>query len=923
MAAQRSQVFRGRASERDKLGRLLDNVRAGESAALVVRGEAGIGKTALLDDCVRKASGFRVVRIAGAESEMELPFAGLHQLCAPMLDHLDALPDPQQNALRVAFGLTSGDVPDRFLVSLASLSLLAEVALTRPLLCVVDDAQWLDAASGQVFGFVARRILAESVLMLFGLREPSEDRQLVGLPELMLRGLTDEDARAVLRAVTSGRVDADVRNRIVAETRGNPLALMELPRGMTAAELAGGFSVPHSADLSGQLEEHFLRRLEVLPEATQRLLLVASADPTGDVALLSRAARTLGIERELAAAIDAEELVAVGAHVWFRHPLVRSALYSGASADERRAVHVALAAAMDPLTDPDRRAWHRALAAPGPDEEVALELEQSAGRAHSRGGLAAAAAFLQRSVALTRDPERRADRALAAAQAQVQAGAFDEALRLLGAAEIDAQTELQRARVDLMRGKIASAAGPITEASAQLLTAAGRLEPLDVSLARETYLDAWGAAFFTGQLGGSDQLREVSEAARSAPAPSDPPRLSDLLLDGLSLLVTEGRASATPTLRQAVRVFPREELSVEKGLLWGGLAAAAAGTIWDFESMDAVLSRQTELARTAGAVAPLCFTLTGDAFLAAWRGDLATAAALAAEVNYLADATGIQQVPNGAGLLAALAGDEPRSSTDIEAAIELATARGEGYAVQVGLWANAVLCNGLARYEQALSSSLQASEQTPELYLAAWALPELTEAAVRTGNDALAVDALKRLAESTEQSETDWGRGIFARSKALISDGETAEEHYQEAIECLGRTALRPEHARAYLLYGEWLRRQRRRMDARDQLRRAHDMFEEIGMLAFAQRALYELRATGETVRKRREDTRDDLTPQEEQIARLALEGKTNPEIGAQLFLSPRTVEWHLRKVFAKLGIASRRGLRDALHTRAVNASRN
>ena len=502
----------------------------------------------------------------------------------------------------------------------------------------------------------------------------------------MLRGLADDDARALLVATTPGRVDARVRDRIVAETRGNPLALLELPKGMTAAELAGGFPVPHPRDLPGQLEEHFLRRLEEFPEATQRLMLVAAADPTGDVALLWRAAQTLGIGREAAVAADAEATRrdrgdrCAFAIPWFARRSIRERL--------RRTAGLCIwpwPRAMDPRTDPDRRAWHRALAAAEPDEAVASELERSAGRAQSRGGLAAAAAFMQRSVALTADPQQRADRALAAAQAQVQAGAFDEALRMLGAAEIDAQDDLQRALVDLLRGQIASIAGPITEASAQLLIAARRLEPFDVGLARETYLDAWGAAFFTGQLGGSGQLREVSEAARAGPASPDPPRLPDLLLDGLSLLVTEGRAAATPILHQAVRAFPTEELSVERGLLWGGLAAIAAGALWDFDSMRAVMSRQTELARSAGALAPLCFTLVGDAYVATWCGDLAMAAALAAELNDLAEATGIYQVPSGAALLAAFAGDEPRSSTVIEAAIELATARGEGYAAQVGI----------------------------------------------------------------------------------------------------------------------------------------------------------------------------------------------------------------------------------------------
>jgi DNA-binding CsgD family transcriptional regulator len=919
MAAQSSPVFRGRAAERDLLSGLLEEVRGGASAAVVVRGGAGIGKTALLDECVGRASGVRVVRIAGVQSEMELPFAGLHQLCIPMLHAVERLPDPQQSALRVALGLISGDAPDRFLVALATLSLLAEVARERPLVCVVDDAQWLDAASGQVFGFVARRIRAESVLMLLAVREPTEDRHLVGVAELVLSGLGDSDARALLAAGTHGRVNVHVSDRIVAEARGNPLALLELPRGMTAVELAGGFPVPRLGDLPGQLEQRFLTRLEALPVGTQQLMLVAAADPTGDVGLLWRAARRLGIEREAAAALDAEDLVEIGVGVQFRHPLVRSAIYSGASAEARRAVHVALAAAMDPQTDPDRRAWHRALAAAGPDERVAGELERSASRAQARGGLAAAAAFLQRSVALTEDPQLRADRALAAAQAHVHAGAIDEALRLLAAAELDAYTELQAARIDLLRGQIASAAGPIAEAPALLLKAARRLEPYDNSLARDTYLDAWAAALFAGQ---TEQLHEVSLAARAAPPAPDPQRLSDLLLDGLSLLVSEGRAAAISALRKAVDAFPTEPLSVEKGLRWGSLAGLAAGTLWDFDSMHAVTLRQSELARSANALTPLCFTLTRDVFVLAWRGELATASALAAEADALTDAIGVRLAPIGPVLMEAVRGEEHHSSAFIEAMIDLATARGEGMAAQFGLWAGAILSNGLARYEQALSRSRQAADG-PLPHIRDWALPELIEAAARTSNDALAADALERLADSVNASETDWGRGVLARCQALVSDGEIAEARYREAIECLSRTALRPELARSHLLYGEWLRRQNRRTDARDQLHRAHDMFTEIGMLAFGQRALRELLATGETVRKRRDDTRDDLTAQEELIARLAVEGRTNPEIGAQLYLSPRTVEWHLRKVFAKLGVTSRRGLRDALPVRAVIASRN
>jgi DNA-binding CsgD family transcriptional regulator len=913
MALRRAPLLQDRDAERDQLRQLLDTARAGESAALVVRGEAGIGKTALLDHVAQQASGFDVARIAGTQSEMELPFAGLHQLCAPMLDQLDALPEPQRDALRVTFGLTSGHVPDRFLVGLVTLSLLSEVALKRPLLCIVDDAQWLDAASGQVLGFVARRILAESVLLFFGFREPSADHHLLGLPDLTLQPLTDEDARALLAATVPGRVDTHVRDRVVAETRGNPLALLELPRGMTAAELAGGFAVATARDLPTQLEQHFSRRLGSLPPASRRLLLLATAEPSGDVSVLWRAARTLGIERDAAVALEDEQLLEIGRHVRFRHPLVRSAIYSGATPADRREAHVALAGAIDPQTDPDRRAWHRALAAAGPDEEVASELEQSARRAQARGGLAAAAAFLERSVALTQDAGRRADRALAAAGTHVQAGAFDAAVQLLATAEIDARNDLQRARIELVRGQMTFAIGSSSEASVQLHGAAKRLEPLDVNLARETYLDAWGAAMYAGP-SGLNQLREVSEAARAVAASSDPPRLPDLLLDGFTLLIAEGLMAAAPTLRQAVLRFPSEELSVDKGLQWGALAGGAALLLWDFESVQATYRRQSELARSAGALAPLCFTLVGEAYAMTWRGDLSTAAALAAEADALAETIGFRLPSYGVLYLEALKGDEPRSSTFIQAAIDLATAQGDDFLVELGCWNAAILSNGLGRYELALTQARQASHVS--ILTLSWVLAELIEAAARTGDDALATDSLERLAERIHATEADWGRGIFSRCQALVSDDETAEEHYREAIDCLARTQLRPDIARAYLLYGEWLRRQNRRIDAREQLRTAHAMFTDIGMLAFAERARRELQATGETVRKRQEETRNDLTPQEEQIAHLAREGRTNPEIGAQLFISARTVEWHLRKIFAKLGIASRRGLRDALPAR-------
>jgi DNA-binding CsgD family transcriptional regulator len=895
------------------LDRLLEGIRAGESATLVVRGEAGIGKTALLDHFAEQASGLRLARFAGIESEIELPFAGLQQLCAPMFAEVDGLPDPQQQALRVAFGLRSGDVPDRLLVALATLSLLAEVAQKQPLLCIVDDAQWLDEASSQIFGFVARRLLAESVMMVLAVREPAATHHLDGLPTLRLNGLTDPDARALLVAATPGRIDVQVRDRIVAETRGNPLALLELPKGMTAAELAGGFPVPRTRDLPGQLEEHYLKRFEALPDATQRLILIAAIDPTGDVGLLWRAAQTLGIERNAAGGLEAGGLIEIGTRVQFRHPLVRSAIYTAASSQELRTAHLAVVAAMDPQTEPDRRAWHRALAATGADEEIASELEQSASRAQSRGGLASAAAFFERSVVLTRDPQRRADRALAAAQAQLHAGEFDKALGLLVTAEAGPLDEAQGAQVDLLRGQIAFAAGTGSDAPSLLLNAARRLEPLDVDLARETYLNAWAAAMFAADLVDTGDLREVSRAARAAPAPAHPPRAVDLLLDGLALMVTDGLAVAAPALRQVEAAFAGTDTPVEERLRWAWLANMASEYLWDADGWLAITTGSVQLGRDIGALYQLPISLQAQAVVVMWCGDFPAAAALIAEARLVCEATGTLMAPFAAMFLAALRGRDADAGQLIESVLAEAMTGGQGTAVTWARWMTGILCNGLARYADAEAATRQASQGMPEIIVLSWALPELIEAAARTGNIELATSAMDQLTEATQPGGTDWGLGVEARCRALVSHGQAAEGLYREAIERLGRTRLRPELARAHLLYGEWLRGQNRRNDARVQLRTAYDIFNEIGMLAFAERTRHELHATGETVRKRRDATRNDLTPQEEQIARLARGGRTNPEIGAQLFISARTVEWHLRKVFAKLGITSRRELRDAL----------
>jgi DNA-binding CsgD family transcriptional regulator len=901
-----------RHSECEVLDRLLDAIRRGESRVLVMRGDAGVGKTALLEYAVERASGCRVARAAGVQSEMELPFAGLQQLCAPMLDRLGRLPAPQRDALRTAFGLSADEPPDRFLVSLAALSLLAEIAEERPLVCMIDDAQWLDRASAQALAFVARRLLAESIALVFAVRASSEEQELLSLPELTVDGLRNGDARALLGSVIRGPLDERVRDRIVAETRGNPLALLELPRGLTAAELAGGFGLPDAPALPGRIEDSFRGRLAPLPDVTRLLLLVAAAEPVGDPVLVWRAAARLGIGVEAAARAETAGLCEFGARVRFRHPLVRSAVYRAASPEERRTVHRALAEATDPDVDPDRRAWHRAHATAGLDEDVAADLERSAGRAQARGGLAAAAAFLEQAATLTPSPVRRGERALAAAQAKHQAGAPDAALALVATAQAGPLDELQRARVDLLQAQIAFAVNRGNDAPPLLLTAAKRLEPLDVGLARETYLDALSAASFGGRLATGGGLREAARAARRAPASSQPPRAADLLLDGLSLLFTEGYPAGAPVVKRALTAFRSEDMSPEHGLRWLWLASRAAVDLWDDEAWDVLATRHVRLARDAGALTVLPIALISRIAVHLNAGELAAAAALNDEAEAVTDATGSHLAPYGALALAAWRGREADALELIETNVKGVVARGEGQGLALIDWTTAVLYNGLGRYEDALAPAQQAGEHRVELPFA-WGLAELIEAATRSGMSGRAADALERLSETTRASGSDWALGIEARSRALLSDGETAERLYREAIDRLGRTRVRVALARAHLLYGEWLRRERRRLDARKQLRTAHGLLSAMGMDAFAERAARELLATGETARKRTVETLDELTAQEAQIARLAGDGHTNPEIGAQLFISPRTVEWHLRNVFTKLGVSSRRELRKVL----------
>lgn len=907
----------GRHHERAELNQLVDAVgRAGESRALVLHGEAGVGKTALLDYLAGHSAGCRVARAAGVQSEMQLAFAGLHQLCAPMLHRLEVLPPPQRGALRTAFGLTAGPAPDRLLLGLAVLSLLSHVAEEQPLVCLVDDQQWLDHASAQVLAFVARRLGAESVGLVFAARVPGGE--LDGLPELLVRALPEGDARELLDAVLTGPIDRRVRDQIVAETRGNPLALLELPRGLTVAELAGGFGLP-SVSLAGTIEENFRRRVGALPPRSRLLLLLAAADPTGDPALVFRAAVRLGIGADTSvtegqSGIDADALAAAAdaglaefhTRVRFRHPLARSAAYQSATAEERRSAHRALAEATDQRLDPDRRAWHRAQAATGPDEEVADELERSAGRARGRGGLGAAAAFLKQAATLTLDPEHRAERALAAAQAKIQAGAFEVARDLLAMAESGPVSELRRARGDMMRAQLAYVTNRGSDAPPLLLKAARRLESVDGGLSRATYLDALSAAIFAGHLAGpGGQVTEVARAAAAAPS-AHRPCARDLLLEGLVAQHIDGYAAGVPILRNALRDFG-VAMSDEEELHWLWLASVAAMRVWDDDRWDALTARHVQLARETGMLSELPLALISRASMLLFAGDLAGAASLAEEARIAEEATGANLAPYGTLGLAALRGDHARTSALIDATVENMTKRGQGIGVTFAEWANAVLNNGLGRHHDALAASATDRASTDAPGTSFWPSVELVEAAARSGAIDIATNAHRRLTEMTSASGTNWALGTQVRSQALLCEGERAEQLYRESIARLAQTRIRADLARAHLLYGEWLRRERRRGEAREQLRIAHSMLETMGMAAFAERAGRELRATGETARKRADAVRHErLTAQEAQIARLARDGLSNPEIGTRLFISAHTVQYHLRKVFAKLGINSR-----------------
>nr|WP_167215840.1 helix-turn-helix transcriptional regulator [Kribbella shirazensis] len=915
--------LRGRRDECEKLERLVASARLGGHGVVVLRGAPGIGKSALLEYVAAVAADCRTLHVTGVESQMELAFAGLHEFCEPLLPMLDRLPAPQADALATAFGLRAGTPPDQFLVGLATSTLLSESAGERPLVCMIDDAQWLDHASARTLAFLARRLTSQAgvkaVALVVTIRAGETAEIWDGLPVVVLKGLRTPDAQAMLDSAVRGRIDARVRERILAEAHGNPLALLELPRWFSAAELSFGPALGSTVgrrSLTSRMEEGFLRRLELLPHESRLLLVIAAAEPLGDVRLLWRAAQSMGISVDAARPAETAGLIELRETVRFRHPLVRSVAYRSADVRERQAAHRALAAATDPLADPDRQAWHRASAATGPDEAVAAQLERSADRALAQGGLAAAAAFLERAAVLTPDAGDRVHRRLNAVQAMMHAGTLEAASRLLAVTEHGPLDDLQRARADVLRAQIGLTSGQGGAALPLLVNAARRLEVLDVELAMDSYVDAFTATWFAGHLATDPGARAVALMVRDVPEPSRP-RRGDDLLRALAVLFGDGYQTAVPMLRSAIQAFDRDDIPVQEAVRFLWLATVVAIDLRDSQAWDRLASLHLQIARDSGAVSALPLALHSRIFVDLFSGDLPAAAALVQEAEAATDLAESRMTPYGAIGLAAFEGKTERATAFLAAARRDAAARGEGLGVSLIHWANAVLSNSHRHYPAALESARAAATHPEEMVVRSWSLAELVEAAARTGDSNTAAGAAEQLAESARASGTDWALGVAARSEAQL-DGPRTEDLYREAVDRLARTNLRVETARTRLLFGEWLRRAGRRLESRVHLRSAHDALAAMGMEAFADRARRELGATGEIVHRQTGELQQELTAQELHIARLAADGLTNAEIASELYISPRTVEWHLRKVFTKLGVTARRQLTGALRGMSV-----
>jgi DNA-binding CsgD family transcriptional regulator len=906
----------GRPVERERLVSLLGYAAQGLSAVLVVEGEAGVGKTVLLDDLVATAAsrGVSTFRLVGLEPETPLGYAALHRLLQPFRSDIERLPEPQRDALRSALGLIGSSPPDRFLVGLGVLTLLADAASAAPLLVVIDDANWLDQESLVVLGFAARRLHAEGVVMVFAVRAPSGlPAELFGLPEMVVGGLAEDASLALLAALTEAGVARHVGARLAVELRGNPLALVEVVRELSPGQMAGGESLPDPLPVGAALQGVFDRRVARLAPSSRVLLALAAAEPTAPPSQLWRASARLGIDPDAAAFDVGDVLEVTGDAIVFRHPLARAAAYRATPAGLRRQVHQTWAAVADEGTGRDRVAWHLANAAASPDDGVAARLEEAAEQVRARGGYAATATFLSRAADLSVDPVLKARRYVAAASAELTAGAPQRAAALLDQAERGALAEADRLRAERLQADLAYAMGGTP--TDQFLAAGRSSMPIDPAFGRETVLRALEFAIYAGRNVFAPAASTARQILAGAPIATPPLTSVDGLLYGL--LERDRSSEAAPLFRGALDALRERSLADESRLPWMPLGTMAAVDLLDLDAKADLVTEYARIARERGALATLPVALINVADACVYQGRYAVAEAALAESRSVSVALGSQhQDADRPGLadvsvLASRGHHDEAWALGRAVAAALSSVGAAGGVSHVRLWL-AVLEIAFGNYGEALDLATYVFEED----LLAWGtpvLPNLVEAAVRSDKADMAERALARLEERVEASGALWGLGLLARSRALVSAADWAEQHYRDAIDLLERTTAAPDLARAHLLYGEWLRRERRRREARHHLRRAYDMFGGMGAEAFARRARIELNATGERARQRQAGTETALTPQEAQIAGLVTEGLTNRDIAARLFVSPATVEYHLRKMFRKLGVSSRTQLAGAM----------
>jgi DNA-binding NarL/FixJ family response regulator len=891
--------------ETTAIDRLLASAAAGHGGGLLVCGEAGVGKSALLGYARQRAGGMRTLSASSDEAEAALAYATLHQLLRPVLHHVTRLPEPQARALRVALGFEGGDAPDRFLVSLATLTLLSEVASQRPILCLVDDAHWADHPSLEVLAFLARRLESDPIALLVAVRgDESQELHTTGIEQLTLSGLAPDAAAALLDERWRGEIAAPVRDLLVQAAGGNPLALLELPRALTPDQLSGRLALPEPLPIAGGLERVFLERVRLQRPELRTLALLCAVEGSGSLATITRAADGLGIDDPVVKLTELAELLRIDHDsIVFRHPLVRSAVHQASGPAERRAAHLALAAAL--ATDEgesDRRAWHKAQAVGGPDEEVADELERSAERALRRSGNAAAALALERAAELSRDDESRARRLVAAADAAWRGGDAVRTRACLDRVERLGPTEpVLQLKVRYLRGLVELRSGVPADALAILLAGAADAVEVDPDLAFQMLSSAGEASF---QADDVNAPRAINLVMARLPM-SD--RLGHSLLVRLYMSVNPITWGEEPTpLREDLGRI--EELD-DPDLL--GRAGGMAFGLGAYAVAHRLRVKSVARARVLGAAGTLAWALRSLALDEVSRNRYVWAEACAAEGDRLALETG---QPNLAcqhrailAEVAALRGKEQEARGLTEEVLNEATGRGLHGTVAMVRRVLGQLALARGDPEEALEH-LKAlwSGPTGQRGIAVATIPDLVEAAVRAGRPELGREHLAALVSWAEASASDEARALAARARAILSSGDEADELYRSALELHSATDRPLDMARTALLFGEHLRRERRRVDAREQLRAALDTFDSLGAMLWAARARSELRATGETARKRDPSTLDLLTQQELQVVRLVSQGTTNREAAAQLFISPRTVDHHLRSVFRKLGIRSR-----------------